>query len=166
MITFSPANAALRRRGNSRSNSVTVASMDNDLFDNLSNSKPYCKAVLKAARKRGTAADMEEGFQRLRAGDAFVASRPERDRIRAATGADLVDMNSFGAALACEKSKIPLVLLKFRSDAADDAAANDFKKFIAAYQGRYGGSLRQWIETLPASPQSPQASDNIRRLLE
>jgi nucleoside phosphorylase len=102
----------------------------------------------------------------IASGDAFVANRRERDRIQAETGADLVDMNSYGAALACEKSNVPLLVLKYPSDAADDAAAEDFKKFIAGYEGRHGGELREWIKALPASPDSPQAYDNIKRALE
>lgn len=102
----------------------------------------------------------------IASGDAFVANRRERDRIRAETGADLVDMNSYGAALACEKGNVPLLLLKYPSDAADDAAAEDFKEFIAGYQGRHGSELREWIKTLPASPESPQAYENIKRILE
>jgi len=102
----------------------------------------------------------------LASGDAFVANRQERDNIRTMTGADSVDMNSFGAALACDKGKVPLLVLKFRSDAADEDAAEDFKKFIAAYNGHHGIQLRDWIATLPPSPESPQAYDNIKRLLE
>lgn len=102
----------------------------------------------------------------LASGDAFVANRGERDRIRAETGADFIDMNSFGAALACEKGKAPLLVLKFRSDAADESAPEDFKKFVAAYKGRHGGELREWIKTLPVSPDSPQAYEQIRKLLE
>lgn len=102
----------------------------------------------------------------IASGDAFVANQRERERINAETGADLVDMNSYGAALACGKSSVPLLVLKYASDAADDAAAEDFKKFIAGYEGRHGGELREWIKTLPASPDSPQAYDNIKRALE
>jgi adenosylhomocysteine nucleosidase len=102
----------------------------------------------------------------LASGDAFVANRGERERIRAETGADLVDMNSYGAALACQKSNVPLLLLKYPSDAADDAAADDFRKFIAGYGGSHGGALGEWIKALPASPDSPQAYDNIKRILE
>jgi nucleoside phosphorylase len=83
-----------------------------------------------------------------------------------ATGADLIDMNSYGAALACEKSKVPLLVLKIRSDAADEAASEDFKKFIAEYQGDLGREVRAWIQSLPLSPDSPQAYDEIQRLLK
>jgi nucleoside phosphorylase len=75
-------------------------------------------------------------------------------------------MNSYGAALACEKSKVPLLVLKIRSDAADEAASEDFKRFIAQYQGDLGREVRAWIQSLPLSPDSPQAYDEIQRLLK
>jgi hypothetical protein len=57
-------------------------------------------------------------------------------------------------------------VLKIRSDAADEAASEDFKRFIAQYQGELGRRLRAWIEALPVSPDSPQAYDEIQRLLK
>jgi hypothetical protein len=36
----------------------------------------------------------------------------------------------------------------------------------AGYGGSHGGALGEWIKALPVSPDSPQAYDNIKRILE
>lgn len=102
----------------------------------------------------------------LAAGDAFVASAAARDQIRSLTGADLVDMNSYGLMLACRRTRSPVVILKIVSDGAGEKAGEEFRSFIESYGGMLGEKARGVILGMPASPESPDAHENIRRLLE
>lgn len=102
----------------------------------------------------------------IASGEAFVARNDIREQIHRETGAEIVDMNSFGLAVAAERAKVPLVIVKIVSDAANTSAAEDFKKFVADYDGRLGRETAQFIEALPIPPESPDAYDEIRSLLK
>lgn len=104
--------------------------------------------------------------EKLAAGDVFVANSRERERIHLETQANLIDMNSFGAASVCQKAHVPLLILKICSDSADDKAAEAFKAFVSAYDGELGHMVRKWISGLPISKDSPKAYGEIQRALQ
>lgn len=56
----------------------------------------------------------------LASGDVFVADPVLRDRL--AERADLVDMEAYGVAYACREFGVPVRLVKYVSDSADDTA--------------------------------------------
>lgn len=99
-------------------------------------------------------------------GDAFVASRSARERVAKESACRFVDMNSFGLVQACEKPGVPLVIFKVVSDEAGDEAGQQFRDFVSSYDGALGRALRDAIQNLPVSVDSPAAYENIRQLLE
>ncbi|MBU1694946.1 MAG: hypothetical protein KKC51_13405, partial [Verrucomicrobia bacterium] len=98
-------------------------------------------------------------------GELFVASTSERDRLRAATEADAVDMNGFGLALVCADHGVPLFAWKIVSDHADENASATFRAFVADYQGEGGKALAEVIKALPAHPHNPASYPAIEKLL-
>lgn len=102
---------------------------------------------------------------KIASGDAFIANSSISARIRAESGCNLVDMNSFGLAEGCAKAGVPLAIFKIVSDRADESADLDFKNFIATYGGSLGEALREVIINMPVSKSSPDAFENIRKLL-
>ncbi|HOW97996.1 MAG TPA: hypothetical protein P5567_06825 [Kiritimatiellia bacterium] len=98
-------------------------------------------------------------------GEIFVSSSGERERIRAVTGADAVDMNSFGLALVCADHGVPLFNWKIISDRADENAPADFRAFVESYQGEGGRALADIISLLPANPRDPASYPAIEELL-
>ncbi|MFZ4776005.1 MAG: hypothetical protein ACOYM3_11605 [Terrimicrobiaceae bacterium] len=102
---------------------------------------------------------------KLASGDAFIAQDAERRRVQEISSAQVVDMNSFGLALACQQAKTSLLILKVVSDRADKNAGDDFKAFAKSYEGTGGQLARTLILQLPPSPSSPDTYENIRSLL-
>ena len=51
------------------------------------------------------------------------------------------------------------------SDCADDNASEDFKKFVADYDGAGGKAVAEIIKNLPPNPNSPEAYPNLRKIL-
>ena len=102
----------------------------------------------------------------LASGEAFVAREAENSRIAGITGAVAIDMNSFGLVRACEDLNTPLVLWKVISDRADSRAGEDFRKFLAGYDGEGGRQIRQLLLKLPSAPNSPAAYEHLRKLME
>lgn len=102
----------------------------------------------------------------LAAGDAFIANDSTREQIHRLSGCDLVDMNSYGLLLACRKLRIPVVVLKVVSDGAGHQASEEFRKFVADYDGKLGILARDSILRMKTPKDSPDAHENIRRLLD
>jgi len=102
----------------------------------------------------------------LASGESFVASDEARSSVRSLTGADLVDMNSFGLALVCEDHRVPLHIWRIASDLADGNAAETFRRFIEAYDGEGGREVVRWIRGLPSGTNAAPAYPEIRRLME
>lgn len=102
----------------------------------------------------------------LASGEAFVASGSERDRLRDATGADAVDMNTFGLAAACADHKVPLHVWRIISDFADEDASGTFREFCANYDGEGGRLAAELIANLPPNPDAPESYPAIRAMLE
>lgn len=98
-------------------------------------------------------------------GEPFISATGERDRVRAISQADAVDMNSFGLALACADHGVPLYSWKIISDRADENASGDFLAFVAAYSGAGGRALAGIIQALPANPNDPATYPAIGQLL-
>ncbi|MBU1692578.1 MAG: hypothetical protein KKC51_01305 [Verrucomicrobia bacterium] len=94
-----------------------------------------------------------------------MASPSEHDRLRATTGADAVDMNSFGLALVCADHGVPLFAWKIISDHADENASETFRAFVADYQGEGGKALAEIIVALPENPHDPTSYPAIQKLL-
>lgn len=98
-------------------------------------------------------------------GELFISTTSERERVRAISQADAVDMNSFGLALVCADHGVPLFSWKIISDGADENAAGDFRAFVAGYAGAGGRALAEIIRALPANPNDPATYPAIHRML-
>lgn len=99
-------------------------------------------------------------------GEQFISTCRERDRLQAATQADVVDMNSYGLAAACADHGVPLFAWKVISDRADENAGESFRCFTAAYAGEGGKAVAEIIQSLPANPNDPASYPAIRKLLK
>ena len=67
----------------------------------------------------------------IASGDQFIAS-PEKSRaIAEQFGAIAVEMEGAAAAQACQQLGLPLAVLRWISDAADEHATLDFPAFVA-----------------------------------
>ena len=99
-------------------------------------------------------------------GEKFIATNSEHDQLRESTGADVVDMNSFGLASACADHGVSLFAWKIISDNADENAAVAFREFVSRYNGDGGRALADLIKLLPANPNDPKSYPAIRKLLE
>jgi len=62
-------------------------------------------------------------------GDQFIANSSKKLELRK-LGADAVEMEGASVAQVCESSNVPLVLLRFISDHAEDESHIDFQKFF------------------------------------
>lgn len=102
----------------------------------------------------------------LASGEVFVASREFGRKLGLTTGADLIDMNSFGLAAACRDHRVPLVILRVVSDGADENAGETFRKFAESYDGEGGRIATRMIRALPPNPDDPMSYEEIRRLME
>lgn len=114
--------------------------------------------------------NLPELFQKLTdikvaSGEIFVASDNYRAQLRETTGADAADMNLFGLVTVCADHQLPLTCWRVVSDHADDNANEDFKKFVANYDGAGGKAVAEIIKNLPANPNSPDDYTNLRKIL-
>ncbi|MBX7157882.1 MAG: 5'-methylthioadenosine/S-adenosylhomocysteine nucleosidase [Verrucomicrobiae bacterium] len=98
-------------------------------------------------------------------GEAFIASERFRNELRDSTQAQAVDMNLFGLLSVLESYAVPHVALRVVSDKADDAASEDFKKFVERYKGEGGDRVVQLITNLPPNPNSPDSYPSLKKLL-
>lgn len=99
-------------------------------------------------------------------GEKFISTSSDHERLRAATQADVVDMNSYGLVSACTDHDVPLFCWKVISDNADENAAEAFRNFVSRYNGDGGQALADLIKELPANPNDPKSYPAIRNLLE
>lgn len=102
---------------------------------------------------------------KVASGEIFVASDNYRTQLHQTTAADAVDMNLVGLATVCADHRIPLVCWRIVSDQANNHATDDFKKFVASYDGAGGKAVAEIIEKLPANPNSPESYPNVRKAL-
>ena len=102
----------------------------------------------------------------MAAGEQFVSSMGNQDRLQALTQADAVDMNSYGLALVCADHGVPLFSWKIISDRADENAAETFKGFVASYAGEGGKALAEIVSALPANPNDPRSYPAIEAALK
>jgi len=103
---------------------------------------------------------------KLASGDIFVANDAERERIRVMSNAEVVDMNSYGLLLVCDKAKIPVLIWKVVSDEANPSTPEDFKVFIKSYDGEGGRMVRRFLLEMKPSPLSPESYENIREMMQ
>ncbi|HMO51631.1 MAG TPA: 5'-methylthioadenosine/S-adenosylhomocysteine nucleosidase [Kiritimatiellia bacterium] len=101
----------------------------------------------------------------LVSGEAFISSQAAREKLYALTDAPLVDMNSYGVAMACIDHRVPLLLLRVVSDMADESAGDSFRNFIASYDGEGARLGARLIRKLDPNPDAPESYPNIRRVL-
>jgi adenosylhomocysteine nucleosidase len=102
----------------------------------------------------------------LASGEVFVASGLFRNQLQESTGADAVDMNLAGLAVACAGAKVPLFAWKVISDSADDSASADFQAFVKAYRGEGGRRMAGLIKALANDRSSPDAHPHLKGLLD
>jgi len=105
------------------------------------------------------------GTIKVASGEVFIASDSYRTQLRESTGADAVDMNLFGLVTVCADYRLPLVCWRVVSDRADDNASENFRRFVAGYDGAGGKAVAQIIKTLPVNPNSPMAYPNLQKAL-
>ena len=105
-----------------------------------------------------------DGIQ-IASGEIFVASDNYRVQLHETTKADAVDMNLFGLLTVCADHKLPVCCWRIVSDHADDNASEDFRKFVANYDGAGGKAVAEVIKNLPANPNSPDSYPNLRKIL-
>ncbi len=98
-------------------------------------------------------------------GEIFVASDAFRKDLAARTKAQAVEMNLFGLAAACENHRTPLYVWRVCSDLANEHASEDFRRFLAEYEGEGGAAFVALVKALPRDDKSPSAYDNLRALL-
>jgi nucleoside phosphorylase len=103
---------------------------------------------------------------KVASGEIFSASENFRAQLRDTTSADAVDMNLFGLTTVCADHRLPLQVWRVVSDRANDSASEDFKKFVATYDGAGGKAIAEIIKALPANPNSPESYPNLKRALE
>jgi adenosylhomocysteine nucleosidase len=101
---------------------------------------------------------------RVASGEAFVAADAARADLARLAAA--VDMNLFGVAQACEDARVRHLHLRVLSDRADDAAAEDFRRFLAAYDGEGGRRVAALIRSLPPDPADPATYPGLRALMQ
>lgn len=101
----------------------------------------------------------------IASGEIFLASAAEGARIRELTGADAIDMNLYGLAVVCQDHHVPLTAWKIISDHADEQASDDFRTFLASYEGAGGAQLAELILALPPQPNDPLTYPAIEKAL-
>jgi nucleoside phosphorylase len=94
-----------------------------------------------------------------------VASDSYRTQLHETTGTDAVDMNLFGLLTVCADHQVPVHCWRIVSDRADDNASEDFKKFVATYDGAGGKAVAEIIASLPANPNSPESYPHLEKIL-
>jgi adenosylhomocysteine nucleosidase len=78
----------------------------------------------------------------IASGDRFVSSHAERERLRKRLPDVLcVEMEGAAAAQICFEYGVPIAVVRVTSDAADDAAATDFTRFIASVAGKLSAGI-------------------------
>lgn len=102
---------------------------------------------------------------KIASGEIFVASDSYRTQLHETTGADAVDMNLFGLLTVCADHQVPVHCWRIVSDRADDNASEDFKKFVATYDGAGGKAVAEVIASLPANPNSPESYPHLEKIL-
>ncbi len=102
---------------------------------------------------------------KVASGEIFVASDNYRSQLGGMTKADGVDMNLYGLVTVCDDHHLPLLCWRVVSDHADDRASEDFKKFVASYNGAGGKAVVELIRRLPMNPNSPAAYPNLNKAL-
>lgn len=102
----------------------------------------------------------------IAAGEAFISSSSKRAQLQAASGADMVDMNSHGVAAACTDHAVPLVMLRIISDHADEHAPEVFRQFLETYRGDGGSLAVEILAALPANPARSSSYGEIQRVLD
>lgn len=89
----------------------------------------------------------------LASGDLFVTDPVVRDRL--AQQAQLVDMEGYAVALACEEMGVPVHLVKDVSDDADEGA-HDWSSAVDACAQRLAGWLREHLDDLRGGEGGPR----------
>jgi adenosylhomocysteine nucleosidase len=84
-------------------------------------------------------------------GDCFIASTERHQALRAAVPEALaVEMEGAAVAQVCHDLDVPFALLRTISDRADEAAHQDFQRFISEVAARYTATIvRTWLRQVP-----------------
>lgn len=96
-------------------------------------------------------------YGKLATGDNFVSSDVERDRIKEATGALCVDMESASIAHVCHKAGVPFVSVRTISDGAGDGSEDDYNKNMKDAAIAAQKAIINFIETTAISANSKLA---------
>lgn len=79
-------------------------------------------------------------------GDRFVASREDKESIRAAFDADACEMEGAAIAHAAYVAKVPFAVIRAISDSADDSSSMDYMKFLPIAAERSANLALKLIE--------------------
>ena len=102
---------------------------------------------------------------KVASGEVFVASDQYRAQLHQMTGAETVDMNLSGLLAVCADHQVPIYAWRIASDRADDHASEDFRKFVATYDGAGGRAIAEIISNLPANPNAADSYPNLKKFL-
>jgi len=84
-------------------------------------------------------------------GDVFVAVQGKRDELRKELGADAVEMEGAAVAQVCHQWKVPCIIIRSISDAADEKAAGDMRRFIEVSARNSAHLVAALVESLAAA---------------
>jgi adenosylhomocysteine nucleosidase len=109
--------------------------VDRDLFEAVGEAELAAFGIMRDRPPRVVVGDIASG-------DRFVSSHVERERLRERlSGVLCVEMEGAAAAQVCFEYGVPIAVVRVISDAADDAAAVDFTRFIAKVAGAVSAGI-------------------------
>lgn len=108
-----------------------------DLFEAVAGEELAAFGITRARPPRVVVGDIASG-------DRFVSSHSERQRLRSRLpGVLCVEMEGAAAAQVCFEYGVPIAVVRVISDAADDAAAVEFTRFIECIAGAVSVGILQ-----------------------
>jgi adenosylhomocysteine nucleosidase len=110
---------------------------------------------------------------RFHCADRVATTVAEKQSLRAATGADAVEMESEVIRALCRRQQIPSATIRVISDAADDELPLDFNALMTSTQSIHYGKLAWTLAKSPGkipallrlNQQTEQAARNLARTL-
>jgi len=90
-------------------------------------------------------------FGRILTGDTFVTDRdsPQRKKLFSELEGSVVEMEGASVALTAQVYKVPVLVLRFVSDAADGRAPRNFQEFLAVASAHSVGVLTHLLRHIP-----------------
>jgi nucleoside phosphorylase len=102
---------------------------------------------------------------KVASGEVFVTDSAQRSELRSRGDCQVVDMNLLGLLTAQKAFEVPGLHFRLISDRADESAGEDFRRFVADYDGEGGRLLAELVRSLPDDKSKPESYEGLRRLL-